>query len=231
MESIATFRRGQVEHAIARVQKVTWIDGGTQLRELRADLKRLIDIDRRPLSAELKSFELRRAFSDGAGPQTGTDVDYTPYQAFALLIAYRLTESGITQSRVVLFLRQIRPHLESAFETETSVKPAGSDPQELERLILAGELVTQAKDATFLLVRTGSKPPIVPGISSMGGGRRPANICSYDQLGGILMSFDRYGEAITVLPITNAAQQIVVALQRAPAASRGRPRSLQKQAV
>ena len=225
MDSIAAFRRGQVERAIARIQKVSWIEVGTQLRELRADLKRLIDIDRRPLAVELKSYERRRAFADGVGPQTGIDAHYSPYQAFALLIAYRLTESGITQSRVVLFLRQIRPHLESAFEMLTSVEPAGSDQQELERRILAGELVTKAKDSIFLLVRTGTKALIIPGIDPVSGGSMPASICSYEQLGDIVMRLDHYGEAITVLPVTNAAHQIVAVLQRTPATSRGRPRS------
>jgi hypothetical protein len=106
-----TFKRNQVEEAIARAVEPTTDKPSAELLNR---LKRLLDTDR-GLGRRARSTDPEKAtyafFSqDAAG--SGIEVRFQEYEAFALLIGWRFLDHGFPQQKAVSALRRIRPVLE-----------------------------------------------------------------------------------------------------------------------
>ena len=105
------FKRNQVEEAISAVLAPK-AQGPTS--ELRTRIKRLLDADRalgvqpRSSNQALANF----AFYSAESPGSGVEVQFSGYEAFALLTGLQILEHGWPQGLVVSILRRVRPDLE-----------------------------------------------------------------------------------------------------------------------
>jgi hypothetical protein len=117
------YKRNQVEEAIAVVIGVTKRDAITALR---SQLKRLLDTDRNlpSVARECKSSSSNLAFYSDASPGKGADVEFSAYEAFALLTGLRFLEHAWPQGFVVRALKYIRPSLEGAFARIIKLDPS-----------------------------------------------------------------------------------------------------------
>ena len=138
------YKRNQVEAAISRV---VGSSASRPPKGLRHRLKRLLDTDR----TLVRNSGLAYAF--GGAPGSGKEVRFSAYEAFALLVAFKLLEHGFPQQKAVLALRRIRPALE----------PEHKRTLERDRKHLfnqdalqpnPGQLVTGSTDPVFLVIRT-----------------------------------------------------------------------------
>jgi hypothetical protein len=105
------FKRNQVEEAISRAIDPTAEKPSVDLLNR---LKRLLDTDR-GLGRSARSGDPQwttYAFYSQDAAGSGIEVQFQEYEAFALLIGWRLLEHGFPQQKAVLALRGIRPQLE-----------------------------------------------------------------------------------------------------------------------
>jgi hypothetical protein len=105
------FKRNQVEEAISRT---TFPEDRSPGTDLRTKLKRLLDTDR-ALGRNARSSDPEQsnyAFFSGDAPGSGVEVWYSPYEAFALHVAFQLLVYGCPQSLAVTIARVARPKLE-----------------------------------------------------------------------------------------------------------------------
>ena len=233
-----TYQRSQVEQAIARVDRLAGKDGAIPAA-LRSNVKRLLDIDRRPRAKKLDSTPERFAFHDGGkGPGHGTEVAYKPYHAFALLVGTRLLKAGMPQSRAVMLLRKLRDELERKFNVLAATpltqypddrpgvadgKYPPSSPEQRAQLARDGFLLHELENMTFLVAQAGpdAEALLVPGPD-----RRElvtGNVCDFEELKDRLRFFSHEGQAVTVVELTNALHKLADALTRTQVRRRGRP--------
>ena len=105
------YKRNQVEEAISRV---TAEIESKPSSDRRTRLKRLLNLDR-TLGRKLRDPDLVKsnyAFYSAEAPGKGTEVLFSDYEAFALLMGLRLLEGQWPQSFVVDTMRRIRIDLE-----------------------------------------------------------------------------------------------------------------------
>ena len=214
------YKRSQVEQAIVAIDA----GRGTAEAVLRANVKRLLDFDRNPEARILDRASDNTAFFDGPSPGQGAEIAYRPYQAFALLIGVRLLKSGMPQSRVVLFIRDTRVDLESAFAHLASADaaelyPSLSEEERSER-IRDGDLVRGAANMMFLIVQAGAEPTGRPRPEHWG--LEGGNVCNAEALIERLVEFSKDGQAAIVLELTNAVHQLMDTLPRTKVRKRGR---------
>ena len=233
-----TYQRSQVEQAIARVEGLVGRDGAVPAA-LRSNVKRLLDIDRRPRARKLDSTPERFAFHDGGeGPGHGTEVAYKPYHAFALLVGTRLLKGGMPQSRTVMLLRELRDALEREFEDLAATplmqypddRPGIADgrhppssPEGRAQLARDGFLLHEPENMTFLVAQAGpdAEALLVPGPD-----RKElvtGNVCDFAELKDRLRFFSHAGQVATVVELTNAVHKLADALTRTQVRRRGRP--------
>jgi hypothetical protein len=120
--------------------------------ELRHRLKRLLDTDR----ALVRNSGLAYAFYAGRAPGSGVEVWFSAYEAFALLVAFKLLEHGFPQQKAVLALRSIRPALEPEHKRMLKLGPKALFNQDaLQRS--EGQLALNSNEPVFLVIRTEEK--------------------------------------------------------------------------
>ena len=109
-----TFKRNQVEEALSKLREPK---ARRPSLRLRTQLKRFLEIDRArgrsARSAVAGSF--RYAFFSTDPPGRGVEVYFSDYEAFALLLAFKMTQLGWTQKLAVSILRRARPALEKQY--------------------------------------------------------------------------------------------------------------------
>lgn len=220
---IQRYKRSQVEQAITAIEA----GRSTPAAVLRANVKRLLDFDRKPEARLFDRASGDTAFFDGPPPGQGAEIAYRPYQAFALLVGVRLLGGGMPQSRVVLFLRDTRVDLEAAFTRLADTDPAKLRPdlsdEEVSDAIRDGELVEQARDMCFVIAPAGAS-------AGPDDGPRPdewelagGNVGDIGLLTERLAAFSRHGRVAIVLELTNAVHQLMDTLPRTTVRKRGRP--------
>ena len=120
MLQMAIYKRNQIEDAIAR------LGGGPSAKprtELLTRIKRLLDTDR--ALEVLPQPELsKHAFFSGRSPGKGTEVQFSGYEAFALLIGLQLLNHSWPQKFVVELMRRLRPELERVHRKILRLNPA-----------------------------------------------------------------------------------------------------------
>src|SRR5262245_13349341 len=142
-----TYKRNQIEEAIGRIFQ----PGAQELSlDLRTRIKRLVEVDRNlgrnPRSRDpvLSTF----AFFSQEAPGTGADVQFSEYEAFALLNALRIMHHGWPQSFAVSALRRLRTDLEREHSRVVRL-----DPQKrLDEKAVAGDLAVDNTDPVFIRV-------------------------------------------------------------------------------
>lgn len=106
------YKRNQVEEAICIAMGVAT---PRRIAIYRSQAKRLLDADRTLAALEPKSSGHNHAFYSGGAPGKGADVQFSAYEAFALLTGLRFLDHGWPQGFVVRSLRAVRSGLEATY--------------------------------------------------------------------------------------------------------------------
>jgi hypothetical protein len=149
------YKRNQIEAAIS---EGVGSSGTRPTAELRHRLKRLLDTDR-TLGRNPRSVDPEQAayaFYAEDAPGSGVEVWFSAYEAFALLVAFKLLEHGFPQQKAVLALRRIRPGLEREHKRMLKLdRRALFNQDALERS--PGQMAVSSTDPVFLVIRTQEK--------------------------------------------------------------------------
>jgi hypothetical protein len=146
------FKRNQVEEAISAVLEPRSLGLNP---ELRARLKRLLEADR-ALGRDPRSSIAERAnyaFFGAEPPGTGVEVEFSGYDAFALLNGLRLMGHKWPQGFAVSIMRRVRPDLEKEHR-----RILGQDEKELfdqeaiRRNAKPGAMAVDNTDPVFLTI-------------------------------------------------------------------------------
>jgi hypothetical protein len=111
---MAAYKRNQIEDAISTVFERSWPE--LTRTELASKLKRLLEGDR-ALGRTTRSTDPEKAlyaFHSAAPPGSGTEVWYSEYEGFALLVGTQLMGHGWPHNFAVSVLRRVRQDLERA---------------------------------------------------------------------------------------------------------------------
>jgi hypothetical protein len=213
---MAVYKRNQVEEAIARA----FLSVSEPPLDLRTKLKRLLDADRKLGRNTRVKDPLRSqfAFFSEDSPGSGVEVQFSPYEAFALVIAWQLLEHGWPQQSAVLILRQARQELEPERARILALDPLVLfDEEAIRQKAKPGSISTSSTDESFLVV-----------VSKAGTDRtdpswsRSARVCrgetelfTYLHSGGV-------GQTATSLGLTKQAFALQSALEKTVPSKRGR---------
>jgi hypothetical protein len=156
------YKRNQVEAAISEGVNSSW---NRPPAELRHRLKRLLDTDR-SLGRNPRSVDPEQAayaFYAGDAPGSGVEVWFSPYEAFALLIAFNLLEHGFPQQKTVLALRRIRSALEREHKRILKLDPGILfDQDALRDKAAPGQMAVGSTDPVYLVITTERKRAAKP---------------------------------------------------------------------
>lgn len=224
--SHATYKRDQIERAIAITSGISPHHEPTRFGALKVELKRLLDRDRRQEQETPHGQPIRRAFHDAPPPGRGIDVMYSGYEAFALLIALRLMRGGLTQARAVSFVRDLRAplagfHYETLQQDPRELRPDAA-PGKLENLIGNGVLIDKPEDMAHITALASERAEAFDAPSPE---KKPVsgNMCrSLDDLYHRLRWASHEGHALIVVELVNAAHHLAHRLDRIEPQARGR---------
>jgi hypothetical protein len=199
------FKRDQVERSIAATTRRISNAQDRPDAGLKADMKRLLDVDRAMGVPTRKGPLSRYAFFDAPPPGRGIDLTYSFECTFALLVAERLLNGGLTQLRAVTRLRTIRPKLD----------------------VKVGEILAhQVPDIQRGLQPRPSREHMVFLITP---GGRAADLelekivfCSVSDVADSLVDFANLREPVIALELVNLVGLLRHALERIPVRKRGR---------
>lgn len=107
-----TYKRHQVEESISHLLEPK---SSRPTIGLRTKLKRLLETDR-ALAHSKGDIAAKFAFFSAAPPGRGVEIQFSSYEAFALMNGLRLMEHGWPQGAAVSIMRQVRPDLEVQHE-------------------------------------------------------------------------------------------------------------------
>jgi hypothetical protein len=159
------FKRNQVENAIFGTLGAE----GERLDEFRFRLRRLLAADR-DLGRNATSDDdgdRYYAFYSGKPRGKGWDVNFSAYEAFALLAAVKLLEHGLPQTTAVKIMRRARPQLEAAHAQSLAEDPNRLFDQEAIHVQSKHRMATT--DNTHPIFLTFLKPTGSPAGNRTGG--------------------------------------------------------------
>jgi hypothetical protein len=207
-----SYKRNQIEEAISRFfgEKSAKPSSGLQTR-----IKRLLDLDRslprntRSIRPELANY----AFYSSDSPGKGTEVSFSKYEAFALMIGLQMLNHNWPQKFVVDTLRRLRPELQRQHKKILSLDPQELFDQEQIRLhAQSGSLAVNTDSAIFLLIwsdqRQANDPTPSAGI--------------FNQQGAFAVLMDKVGRSSTWLELTRPAHSLSAQLSASLPRKRGR---------
>ncbi|CAO3412871.1 hypothetical protein [Azospirillum doebereinerae] len=230
IDTATPYKRDQVERALAAVTgRITKVDR-TPDAGLKADVKRLLDFDRKQ-GVDNPAFdarERRHAFFDELPPGRGVDLAYTIHHAFSLLLGLRLLQGGLPQGAVVRLLRHSRSDLFRELDRILAINPHHIRPDQvapaLERLAEHGMLANAISGMVFFLT-PGGLGASYHRRDPETGDLQLANLCrTTPELLQALESFGRSGAPVIAIELVNPAHQLRHWLERIPERPRGRPR-------
>jgi hypothetical protein len=208
------FKRNQVEEAIAVV-----LEGGSQKvsSQLHSRMKRLFETDRE-LGRNKRSNDPERAnfaFYSQNPPGRGSEIWFTPYEAFALMTGLRLRRHGWPQRFVVSLLRRIRPELEKEHARILQQDPAVLFDQDLIRR-QAGDLIVGNSDPVFLaIVSRAAEDPSAASAN-------PAAICRGQQRTLDFVRAYGPGQTMTTYELVDSVHALASVLSKTRPLKRGR---------
>jgi hypothetical protein len=218
------FKRDQVELAITKVVR----SGLTRrsAEEIKADLKRLLDVDRNPKTKRHEWAADQYAFFDEPPPGRGGQIAYGAHNAFCLLIGWHLLATGMPQSAVVHLLRLVRNDLESEFRRIMNLDPASVRPEvnfhTRESLLADGALVHEPSGLSFFISAAGvDAAKMSVGAPPMPGQATGVICASLPMVHERLRYYSHVKVAVVVLELVNAAYQLVYWIERVPTRRRG----------
>jgi hypothetical protein len=211
---MALYKRNQIEEAISR----TFEEASSKPSSaLRTRIKRLLELDRslgrnkRATNPELAHY----AFYSEESPGRGAEVQFSAYEAFALMTALQFLEHGWPQSYPVDLLRRHRPELERQHARIIKQDPALLfDEETIRRAARPGQLYIGNTDPVFLVIvtphpTTGSKRALASGIFH--GMEKVYQFLRHER-----------AEAYTLHDLVRPAHSLLNHLAKAPPRKRGR---------
>jgi hypothetical protein len=148
---MVVYKRNQVEEAIAKA----CLSVSDPPLDLRTKLKRLLDADRKMGRSSRAKDPLRStfAFFSEDSPGSGFEVQFSAFEAFALMIAWQFLEHGWPQQSAVQILRQARKELEPEHARILTLDPSVLfDEDAIRRKARPGQIYTGSTDESFLVV-------------------------------------------------------------------------------
>lgn len=210
------YKRNQVEEAIAR----TFLSVSDPPLDLLTKLKRLLDADRKLGRNKRSSDPLHStfAFFSEASPGSGFEVQFSAYEAFALMTALRFLEHGWPQRSAVQILRQARKELQREHAHILKLDPSTLfDEAVIRETARPGAIYTGSTDESFLVV-----------VSREGIDRedpswsRSARICRGERELMPAIRGGGAGQAATFMGLTSSAFALQAALDETVPSKRGR---------
>jgi hypothetical protein len=129
---MSDYKRNQLEEAVIRTLGAT----DRRARDLKLKIKRLLLTDRRLGRGRRSDHGANRYAFYGTRPQgTGTEVLFTGYEVFAVMMGLIVLEHGIPQAKVVRILQALRSDFEAAHRDTLQTDPKVLfDPQAVQKL-------------------------------------------------------------------------------------------------
>jgi hypothetical protein len=221
-----TYKRDQVERAIAITVGGQDDALGTPAPYLKADLKRLLDVDRK-IGSGSGPQRAPYAFHDGPPPGKGHEIAFGLTDAFLLLVGVRLLQLGVDQSSAVLILRAGRESLRRELDRILRLGPRelrpGCSATELEAYARHGTLVLALERMCFFVINGGweAGPLYDRGAA---GEETLANICrTPGELHRMITLLSPQGQPVAIIELVNPAHRLRHWLGRVPTVRRGRP--------
>lgn len=236
--SNVTYRRGQVEWALWRAFTLARSPGDGPPPIFKTRIKRLLDLDRDLDVAALGAAPSSAfAFVEPTDGGSGTEAQYTSFDAFCLALALDLLDVGFKQGEIVFLMRHLRAPLED-WCPDLLARPSLIDRQrllakdhpKLPRLERGGGKAPLADARVFVILnriemtevlalplprRKGSPAVFLEPVFCEGVAALQARL-------DVLMPLHR--RTVITLEIAAVAQAVSVFLDAAPLVPRGRPR-------
>ena len=189
----------------------------TPSTELLTRIKRLLDIDRAlEVSPRSRKPEATKnyAFFRGSSPGKGSEVQFSSYEAFAVLIGLQMLSHKWPQKFVVGTLRRLRPDLEKQHRRILSLDPATLfDQNEIMRRARPGDIGVSSTSPVFLLIWSDQKTAEDPAPT--------AEIFEDPRL-AYRRVIEKAGRSSTWIELTRLAHLLADQLKRSPPRKRGR---------
>lgn len=220
--STRTYKRDQVERAIAKVTRRIADNEPTAEKLLKVDLKRLLDFDRSEAPTRKPG---RYAFFDQPTGQ-GHDAGYTIHDAFALLVGERLLHGGIPQSRVVRFVRFLRSELDPEIDRILSISLDAFRPEASEKernaQISHGTLIKDDERMIFLVAPSAQSLELELRLLPLDEFSSHYFCRGVAEVARAVAHFGRDKLMVIAIELANMALQLEHWLQRIPVRKRGR---------
>lgn len=207
------YKRNQAVEAIS----ISVGQGPRATAELRTELKRLLDtdrnLDRLPSDLERANY----AFFTGEAPGRGTEVEFSGYETFALLIGLNLMEHGWPQATAVSILRQARPVLEPKHAQILRWDPATLfDEEKIRGPAKPGALAASTTRPVYLVITSLKGRPRERDTDDT----REVAVLENDKLMPFLLR--EAGRSSTMIELTRMAHALHAALVKTKPSKRGR---------
>ncbi len=196
------YKRNQLEDAISSLLEPR---ARKPSAKMRTRFKRLFETDRamdRSLRSDNPLLSNYAFFSDDP-PGRGVEVQFSAYEAFALLTAIRLMTHGWTQNIVVSIMRQARDELEahhaSILKSQSYSKPDFENNSPL-LVIITSSSVNNAQEAFACSIREGYRKAMEWAWKIQGP-----------------------GHGFSMFELARDAQNLAIALEKAQPRHRGQP--------
>jgi hypothetical protein len=209
------FKRNQVEEAVIATLAG---DHNATGPSLRIRMKRLFDADRELSLEEPGSATIQYAFFSDDAPGSGVEVWFSPYEAFAILIALRILAHGWPQSTVVRIMRRVRKDLENEHRRIMEQGAEGMfSGKALEQEASPGLIFTESTDPVFLAITAAES------LAKPRRGLKGFAVCrGQDRLMEFILKEMPVGMVTTSLELSNAAHRLAANLAQTQPSRRGR---------
>jgi hypothetical protein len=209
-----TYKRHQIEESISQLLEPK---SSRPTMGLRIKLKRLLETDR--ALANSNADWARFAFFSAASPGRGVEIQFSSYEAFALMNGLRLMEHGWPQGAAVSIMRQVRHDLEAQHKRILSSDPNWLfDEQAIRSKARAGDHAFDNQDPVLLTVVSGSA-----NSSGQQGAHPECKICRGPAAAHAFFHKVTQGRgALTMFELTTLAHRLAWALAKTEPRARGR---------
>jgi hypothetical protein len=208
------YKRNQLEDAIARLSGDLAAQPSS---ELLTRIKRLLNTDRAlaVLPKSPRSERANYAFFSGRSPGKGTEVPFSDYEAFAVLIGLQMLNHNWPQKFVVETLRRLRPKLEKPHREILRRGPAQLRDEDQSGLgARPGDLALAAVPSpVFLLIWSDQRTAENPA---------PSAEIFFDDRAAFTRTLERAGRSSTWIELTRPAHLLSEQLSRTAPRKRGR---------
>jgi hypothetical protein len=206
------YKRNQLEEAISRLFEEKSPDPRSGLR---TRIKRLLDLDRsQPRNSRSNRPELANyAFYSSGSPGKGTEVSFSNYEAFAVMIGLQMLNHNWPQKFAVDTLRRFRHELEAQHKRILSLGPDGLfDERQIRLAAQPGSPAVNTASPIFLLIwsdqRSAKDPAPLAGI--------------FDEQAAFRKTIEKAGRSSTWLELTRPAHSLSALLSKSLPRQRGR---------